>query len=94
MQLTWFIVGLLTGLSIFLYNELWRCYRIKWLGWTGLAVGELAVLFCIAWSVASLLEGEPRAASMGLMLFGGAGLVILVVTWRFCIQNAVRKADA
>lgn len=92
MGATWFIVGFIAGLSFFVYDQLWKAYRIDWKGWTGLILGEVTVLFCIAWTVASWLEGEPRAASMGLIVFGGGGLVILVLTWRLRIQRFARTA--
>ena len=92
MGVMWFTVGLLTGLSVFAAVELHKRYDIDWLGWSGLALGESLVLFCIAWSTASVFEGVPRAASMGLLLFGGPGLIALVLTWRLKIQQSARNA--
>jgi hypothetical protein len=92
MGLMWFVVGLIAGLSVLFAVELNRRFDVGWLGWAGLALGELLVLFCIAWSAASVAEGEPRAASMGLIMFGGAGLVVLAVTWRMFIDPAIRAA--
>jgi len=62
---------------------------------TGLGIGTFLILFSIAWAVGSVLEGVPRAASMGLMMFGLGGIVILTVTVRFIAgqkQLGVRKA--
>ena len=92
MGLMWFAVGLIAGLSVLLGVELYRRFDIDWRGWVGLVTGELLVLFCIAWSTASMFEGEPRAASMGLIMFGGAGLIVLAVTWRMFIDPAIRAA--
>ena len=36
----------------------------------------MLILFSISWSVGSVLEGVPRAASMGLLLFGFSGMVL------------------
>jgi hypothetical protein len=88
----WFTVGLITGLSVIAGVELHKRFDIDWLGWTGLMLGEFLVLFCIAWSTASIFEGVPRAASMGLLMFGGAGLVVLVLTWRLVVQKAARRS--
>jgi len=88
----WFAVGLIAGLSALLAVELHRRFDIGWKGWTGLATGGLLVLFCIAWSTASVAEGETRAASMGLIMFGGAGLIVLAVTWRMFINPAIQAA--
>jgi hypothetical protein len=48
------------------------------------------VLFSIAWAVASVTEGVPRSAAMGLLLFGLGGIVVLTVTWRY-IQWVVKR---
>jgi hypothetical protein len=93
MGLMWFTVGLLVGLSVFGASELHKRLRVDWRGWAGLAVGEVLVLFCIAWSVASVAEGEPRAASMGLLLFGGAGVAVLALTFRLLVAPAARRVD-
>jgi len=92
MALMWLTVGLMTGLSVFVGVELAKKFAIDWRGWTGLALGEFLVLFCIAWSTASVFEGVPRSASMGLLMFGGSGLVVLILTWRLFIQKATRSA--
>ena len=57
MGLAWLVVGIIAGVSVFVYGELARRFRIDWRGWTGLVVGEFLILFCIAWSVASVAEG-------------------------------------
>ena len=93
MGLMWFTLGLLVGLSALGAVELRKHFRVDWRGWTGLAVGIVLVLFCIAWSVAALAEAEPRAASMGLLLFGGAGVAVLALTGRLLIAPAARSAE-
>jgi epoxyqueuosine reductase len=87
MGLVWTIVGLITGLSTLAFIELAKRYRLDWKAWSGLAVGEFLLLFCIAWSAASVAEGVPRSASMGLIMFGGAGRVTLILTWRLFIDG-------
>ena len=93
MGLMWFTVGLITGLSVFAGVELHKRYDINWLGWSGLVLGEFMILFCIAWSTASIFEGVPRAASMGLLMFGGPGLIVLVLTWRLVVQKSARSVS-
>ena len=92
MGLMWFTLGLIVGLSALGAVELRKHFRVDWRGWTGLAVGIVLVLFCIAWSVAAMAEAEPRAASMGLLLFGGAGVAVLALTVRLLIAPAARPA--
>ena len=91
MALVWLAVGLVVGLNVLLYTELSNRLVMDWKGWGGLVAGEGLVLFCLAWSSASLAEGEPRAASMGLILFGGAGVLVLVLAWRFFLSRPVKR---
>jgi hypothetical protein len=87
----WFGVGVLVGLSVFVAKELHDRFEMDWKGWAGLALGESLVLLCIAWSVAALAEGEPRSASMGLILFGAPGVAALALTTRLLILPAARR---
>ena len=87
MGVTWYFLGLLTtGSAIFLWHFS-RRYRLTWLTWSGLVKGIFLILFSIAWAVGSVLEGVPRAASMGLLLFGLSGIVILTFTLRYIVAK-------
>ena len=87
MGFTWYCLGLLTtGSGIFMWHFS-RRYRLNWLAWSGLVVGIVNILFSIAWAVGSVLEGVPRAASMGLLLFGLSGIVILTVAFRYTVSR-------
>jgi vacuolar-type H+-ATPase subunit I/STV1 len=83
MDLTWYVLGALTGVIAYFLYELSRKMTLNWLSWSGLIVGSFLILFSIAWSVGAVLEGVPRAGSMGLLLFGLSGIVILTLTGRF-----------
>ena len=83
MDFTWYILGALTGASaIFLWRYSKR-YYLNWIAWCGLIPGIFLILFSIAWAMGSILEGVPRAASMGLLLFGLSGIVLLILTIKF-----------
>jgi Na+-translocating ferredoxin:NAD+ oxidoreductase RnfG subunit len=83
MDFTWYILGVLTGAAgIFLWR-LSKQYRLNWLLWGGWTVGIFLIFFSIAWSVGAVLEGVPRAASMGLLLFGLSGIVLLTATYKY-----------
>jgi len=87
MGFTWYFLGLLTtGSNIFLWHFSKR-YQLNWLAWSGLTLGIVLILFSIAWSVGSVLEGVPRAASMGLLLFGFSGIVILTLAFRYTLTK-------
>ncbi len=70
MALMWLTVGLITGLSVFAGVELNKRFDINWLGWSGLVLGEFLVLFCIAWSVASVLEAQARITVVAWICLG------------------------
>jgi hypothetical protein len=80
-------MGLLTtGSGIFLWHVSKR-YQLNLLAWSGLVIGIVNILFSIAWAVGSVLEGVPRAASMGLLLFGFTGIVILTLAFRYTLTK-------
>jgi reductive dehalogenase len=90
----WLCTGILTGLSAWILYELKKRFYIDWKSWTGLVTGIFLILFGIAWSVSSVLEGVPQSGSMGAILFGGLGLITLVVTWRFFLQHNKKSINS
>ena len=80
MDFTWYILGVLTGAVAYALYLIARKIPLNWLMWSGLIAGSVLILFSIAWAVGSVLEGVPRAASMGILLFGLSGVVILTLT--------------
>ncbi len=87
MDFTWYILGALTGAVAYTLYLISRKAALNWLSWSGLIAGSTLVLFSIAWAVGSVLEGVPRAASMGLLLFGLSGVVVLTLTGRKIISQ-------
>lgn len=87
MGLTWFILGFLTvaaGYLIIKYRKIyqWNNYVLM-----GIISGIGSIFFSVAWAVGAVLEGVPRAAGMGLLVFGMGGIVILSITFRFAKEN-------
>jgi Na+-translocating ferredoxin:NAD+ oxidoreductase RnfG subunit len=83
MDFIWLLLGILTGAAaIFLWKYQQR-FKLNWLAWGGLVNGIILILFSIAWAAGAVLEGVPRAASMGLLLFGMSGIVTLTFTFRY-----------
>ena len=82
MDITWYILGVLTGAVAYSLYLISKNTTLNRLFWSGLITGSSLILFCIAWVVGSVLEGVPRAASMGILLFGLSGVVILTLTAR------------
>ena len=82
MDFTWYVLGVLTGATAYAIYLVSKRSRLSWLEWSGLVTGSALILFSIPWAVGCVLEGVPRAASMGLLLFGLSGVVILTLTGR------------
>ena len=80
--ITFCVVGLLAGLSVYVMYHLQKTKQPGWLKLSCLGIGVGLVLFSFAWGVGSILEGVPRAASMGMLLFGLPGLVAVTVAAR------------
>jgi hypothetical protein len=82
MDLTWYILGVLTGAVAYSLYLISKKTTLNWLLWSGLILGIVLILFSIAWAAGSVLEGVPRAASMGILLFGLSGVIILTLIAR------------
>lgn len=83
MGLTWYILGIFSALSGYLMYDYSQKHPLNWISWSGLVLGVFLVLFSVAWGVGAVLEGVPRAGSMGLLLFGLSGIIMLTVTGRY-----------
>jgi Na+-translocating ferredoxin:NAD+ oxidoreductase RnfG subunit len=92
MDFTWYILGVLTGAAAIFLWKFSKQYRLNRLAWGGLTIGIFLILFSIAWSVGAALEGVPRAASMGLLLFGLSGIVLLTFTYKYIDTRLVKIA--
>jgi hypothetical protein len=92
MAFTWYLLGVLAGGAAWWLYRMSRRMPLGWFGWCGLGGGIFLLLFSIAWGVAAVLEGVPRAGSMGLLMFGLTGIVSLTVTGRVLKQRSARSA--
>lgn len=90
MGFTWFVLGLLTATAVVYIFTLSKQYVLNWKAYSGYSMGVILFLFSIAWSVGAVLEGVPRAGSMGMLLFGLPGIVFLTLTLRY-IKNTLAK---
>ena len=82
-----FTLGLLTALfvvALVKYNK--ELKFDKW-SWSALVLGGFLAIFCMAWSVSSVLEGVPRAASMGLVVFGLPSIILLLLGRRMALKK-------
>ncbi|MFA8434663.1 MAG: hypothetical protein ACEPOZ_09120 [Marinifilaceae bacterium] len=86
-EILFFTLGLLTAIfigALIIYNR--ELKFDKW-SWLTLSLGGFLGLFCIAWSVSSVLEGVPRASSMGLVVFGIPSIVLLLLGRRIALKK-------
>ena len=81
----WFFMGVLFTVSVFGLSYLSLVVRLKWYAWACLIIGIVAILFGIGWAGGSFLEGVAQSGAMGLMIFSGGGLILMLLTWRFLV---------
>ena len=91
MGLTWYFLGFLTMASLILFWRLSKQYRLNWLAWSLLVSGMVLALFAVAWSVGAVLEGVPRAGSMGMLLFGLPGIISLTFGMRYVTTRLEKR---
>jgi len=91
-EILFFILGALTVLlgGGLVYIKKQRNLNWQAMGLAGL--GAFLVLFCIAWSVSSVLEGEPQAANMGVLVCGSPVLVIVGILNRMMKKSGTKAA--
>lgn len=82
-EVLFFVLGIITTLLGFGLVQLNKKYQFQWHTWVLSIIGCFLIVFTIAWSVSSVLEGEIQAANMGLLVFGLPVLVIFGITRRF-----------
>lgn len=91
-SLQWFVLGIITMLAIQVMVYVSMVIKLKWYAIPVLLVGVCLVLFGIAWTGSSFLEGYPQSSAMGLSLFSGAGVIVLVLAWRVLVAPGLKKS--
>jgi hypothetical protein len=87
----WFFMGVLFTVGVFGLSYLSLLVRLKWYTWASLVTGIIAILFGIGWAGGSFLEGVAQSGSMGLMIFSGGGLILMLLTWRYLVAPEFEK---
>lgn len=90
-EILFFMLGIITESCIIMAIYYNRKLKFDWRAWTTIGLGLFLLIFCIAWSCSSVLEGEARAASMGLIVFGLPALILLVLGRRFALKKTVQE---
>lgn len=86
-EMLFFSLGLLTALFIVLLIKNNRELMFNKWSWITLITGGSLALFCIAWSVSAVLEGVPRASSMGLVVFGIPSILLLLLGRKMALKK-------
>lgn len=86
-----YLLGIFTALGAYIMMIYSHKYVLKWSSWL---LGILAIflsLFTIAWSWSSILEKEPQAAGIGLIMFGIPSVILIFVTRRFILKSETKQ---
>lgn len=86
-EILFFSLGVITTLSIATVVHYNRQFKFNAGTWTSVGLGLFLFIFCIAWSFSSVLEGEPRAASMGMIVFGLPAIILLVLGRKLALKK-------
>ena len=87
----WFLMGVLFTVGVFGLSYLSLVVSLKWYAWACLVTGVVAILFGIGWAGGSFMEGVAQSGAMGLMIFSGGGLILMLLTWRFLVAPEFEK---
>ena len=87
----WFFMGVLFTLSVFGLAYLSILVRLEWYAWGGLIIGAIMVLFGIGWAGGSFMEGIPQSGALGLILFSGGGVIMMVLIWRYLVAPVLTE---
>ena len=86
-QILFFVLGILTMIFVAVLIRSNKNYKFNWGAWILGILGAFLFIFTVAWSVSSVIEGEPRAASMGMVVFGIPALIMLFLTRRLVVKS-------
>jgi len=87
----WFFMGVLFTVGVFGLSYLSLLVKLKWYTWGCLITGIIAILFGIGWAGGSFLEGVAQSGAMGLIIFSGGGLILMLLTWRYLVAPELEK---
>jgi hypothetical protein len=81
----WFFMGVLFTVGVIGLSYLSLVVKLKWYTWACLITGNVAILFGIGWAGGSFMEGVAQSGAMGLMIFSGGGLILMLLAWRYLV---------
>lgn len=81
-EVLFYVLGVLSTLLVVGFFKMKQFYTFDWKGTVLAFFGMSLLVFCLAWSASSVLENEPQAAAMGLLVFGLPVLIIFGILRR------------
>ena len=97
-MLVYSLVGLVIGAVITLLVGHYRKIEMSTGRLVGVLIlwilGLLAVAFALDWAYACTLETEGQSAAMGLLIFGGVGVILAVIGLRLGMVKKAKVEDA
>ncbi|WP_299362759.1 hypothetical protein [Winogradskyella sp.] len=91
-EIMFFWLGVLSTLAVVIMVHLHKVYGLNWKTWITSGFGAFFFVFCVAWSVSSVLEGEPQAAALGLVFFGSPAIVLFLITRRMILKKSNKNS--
>ena len=79
--LFYILLGGVMALAAFCVHSFQRRTTLDWQSWAYAGAAILLVAFGLAWAYMSMLEGEPQAAVMGIVMFSGTGVFFGFLSW-------------
>lgn len=86
-EVMFYLLGILTSVGVIIMISYSKKYVLKWHSWTLGILAIFTTLFTIAWSWSSILEKEPQASAMGLLIFGIPALIMIFVTRKMILNS-------
>ena len=81
-EMLFILTGVIMTLFIWLLSALNKKYSFRWHTWLLGLCGGFMFVFALLWAVSSILEGEPQAANMGLVIFGVPALLLFGIGFK------------
>lgn len=86
-EILFFTLGVITTLGIATVVYYNSKFKFNAGAWASIGIGLFLFIFSIAWSISSILEGEPRASSMGMLVFGIPSIILLILGRRLALKK-------
>jgi len=84
--MVWLLFGVLSAIGVFFLIKTDRI-KLKVWHWVCFAIWYLGLVFTVAFISSSFLEGEPRAAAMAALIFGGILVILAIVFYRLVLAK-------